>query len=889
MRQKLTLILGVCCAFAGLLLGAALLQAQTSSEWSEPVNLSQSGATTGPFMAVEPGGKFHVFWQDTYEEMYMYSQGQGSEWSSPISATLPFSMVVPHLLIDGNGRAHAFWLNEDSLILYSSAPLTNVTQVAAWTPKQTLADSAVKLDVALDETGQLHLLYLRPDHTAAAPAGIYSRRTADGGQLWEPATLLYQSSYFRGLKGANANVELTAATEDGQSWLFAAWDNRARKQVFLARSGDGGQSWEAPLEVAGPESGSSSVLPFGIQVGAKGNDVVVLWSNGQPGTLCRQFYQASSDFGATWQERQQMEELLPGMGTCTSDHQFMVGDEYTFLLSKGESQSFLWAWDGQQWSEPRPQLVLTGFDNPQTLNVVVFRCQQTAVTHNQLTVIGCDETLDGSNDGDIWQLSRSLGSAVEWFPPPSLWTAVTPITTGEERFFAQTIIATGENSALAFWTLADVSGAGLPEIYLSSLEEESWSLPQEVLKSPEGVAGTLSAVLNDTGQLYLTWGTHPGQLYLVRTDVAAANLVSAWSPPELITATEGISSNPVLAFAGDNVLYLAYTIAVNEGRGVYLLQSADSGRSWSEPVLVFDGASAGWEVVGPARLAVTDDGQIHVMWGQQSLAAANPMQAQALYYAHSNDGGQTFSPAMLVSEGLFTWYALAAAGQTLHQLWQSWAESAATIQHTYSLDSGQTWNRPAVIDSISGPVAVTQNDVGQLFLLHLTDTAVGEWYWKGNSWELQAGVNLKQANVDKPGQNLSASVSSDGWLTTLFDATVTDAEAATTLHHLLASSRVVTESASVLPTPALSQPITITIAATSALTATQSVEAAVTPSPVPEVETATAVPAIPVINSSANAAPDNSLFDLLLSFLPALLLVLLILAFGLRALWLRRN
>lgn len=892
MRQKVTFIMSVSCALAGLWVSMALVKAQTaSSEWSEPVNLSRSGATVDPFMVLAPDGDFHVIWQDAFADTYMYSHGQNDSWSSPINVTLPFTAVTPHLLADDSGRVHAFWLDpEDSLLLYSAAPITGLATLANWLPPLTLADVAVDMDAVVDKRGALHLLYLWPEDTNEQPAGIYYQRTTDDGQTWLPAKALYHSPYFRGLAREDTNVELTTTNSNGRDWLFAAWDNRPRKRVFLARSGDGGVNWNPPTEVAGPESGSISILPFNIKVGAKGDNVVLVWSSGHPDSSCRQYAQSSNDLGETWAERQLMPELLPGLATCIRDNHFEVGSEYVYLLSTVEGQVYLWAWDGSRWSQPQLQAPLTSFDNQETLNAVVFRCRQSAMApDDRLVFVGCEEVAGGFDDGDIWLLTRSLGLAAEWFPPPAAWSPVTPISSGPERYYAQTLVADSASNVLAFWALAGEGGGSARKIYVARLAEGRWSLPEEVLKLPEALVGPLTAVVSPAGQVYLSWGDALGQLYLARNTAAEAHIASTWTDPTAVPGITGVASNPVLAAGENDILYLAYAVAVNEGRGVYLRQSTDGGRTWDEPVMVFDGAAAGWEVVGPARLTVTDDGLIHLLLEQQSLLSGDGSQTHTLYYTHSEDGGQTFTPASLMAEGIFSWSALAAASpEMIHQLWQAWDGSAASLQHAYSMDGGQTWSRPFVIDAISGPVTLAEGEGGRLFLLNLNNTAVAEWYWTGEGWVPQDDLNLsKVAPLTGSGQRIAAALAPNGLLTTLFAARNIDTEPNEILFSLQAANRTVAETAGELPAPTPGVVVTGTPSpAVSPPPPTQSEEPPVTSSPTPE---ATAVPAASVFSNTPDVRPRNAVQNLLWGVIPGFLLIVLIFGGGLYMVRLRRR
>ena len=78
---------------------------------------------------------------------------------------------------------------------------------------------------------------------------------------------------------------------------------------------------------------------------------------------------------------------------------------------------------------------------------------------------------------------------------------------------------------------------------------------------------------------------------------------------------------------------------MNDNRGIYLVQSKDQGKTWSEPIQAFNGAATGFDVVGSPSLLVSENGNLHLMWTKQLLRADDFSQSLALYYARSEDAG----------------------------------------------------------------------------------------------------------------------------------------------------------------------------------------------------------------------------------------------------------
>ncbi len=73
-------------------------KAQSTAEpWSEPVNLSHSGAATSPYLVVDDQGIVHVFWEDEYAGT-TYTRRADGVWQPPSTGEFPFSTFTPFLV-----------------------------------------------------------------------------------------------------------------------------------------------------------------------------------------------------------------------------------------------------------------------------------------------------------------------------------------------------------------------------------------------------------------------------------------------------------------------------------------------------------------------------------------------------------------------------------------------------------------------------------------------------------------------------------------------------------------------------------------------------------------------------------------------------------------------
>ncbi len=388
----------------------------TIGDWTEPTNLSRSGGSINPSVVVNSNNLLHVVWQDLYAG-YIYTRWDGAEWSPPDPVSFPFDEYIPTLVSDGPDRVHAFWIEEDTQIRSSRVNSQNFGSGGNWTGTQILGRSASNLAAVTNSLDNIHLFYVRPEDTDSAPAGVYVRTSTDGGVSWSVSTPVYLSPYMRVLIQEDANLSVWAVDQGGQPVIYAAWDNRPLKRIFFTSSQDSGETWEEPVSMIQPSSTSSSVLPFGVELGATEDQLIAVWNLGFPGGNCDQYYQWSLDNGQTWSEPQQMlAELI--ISNCPTDNLITRNDDGDlFLLTTFQDQVYLQAWDGTRWSPPRAQNPLFNFNDPETLNSVVFRCRQFSVLPgSQLLAIGCDSPTGGISGGDIWSISRNLGTVADWFP-----------------------------------------------------------------------------------------------------------------------------------------------------------------------------------------------------------------------------------------------------------------------------------------------------------------------------------------------------------------------------------------------------------------------------------------------------------------------------------------
>ena len=787
------LIIPVLILIGGLTPG---VHAQTSTgRWETPVNLSQSGATSNPQFVVDSEGIFHVLWVDAYSD-FGYISGDGIEWNDPVPAKGPYGEFPPEIFPDADGFIHAFWSDADGLFYTSKARAAEFSQMSGWLGKSQLGSFVTDVDATVDSEGRMHLVYIRAADTEGQPAGVYYQSMDRMSTSWSLPMLLYQSDYMRSATPDTSSLEIVSSTTEDGVHLYVVWDNRARERVYLSRSIDGGGLWSPPEEIDKPQEGALESGALNIRVGATGNEVLLLWQSGKTETSCQQYYQFSNDGGNTWEPSQRMFE---GFQICPDDVQIFQGESGPILLLTG-IQTYLQAWDGSRWSDPQLQDTLTTFVDPETQNLVQFGCQQGELIDKvNLFVVGCDS----GTGGDTWMLARPLVDIAEWFPQEAVWNPLVSLSSSEGRLRSPKLVADERGRLHAFWSQSDSANPNGPGkgIQYARWEGGQWSQPEMVLLSPDGRTDQPDAAISADNRLFAVWsGGDGGQIYFSQANADQAVLAESWDSPQRLPSLQATGSAPRILIDRAGVMSVVYAIPLNENRGIYLVQSGDGGQTWSEPNKIFDAVAAGWAMVDWPHLAITDNGNMHVLWTRYSLP--NGEGPLALYYARSEDNGATWSTPQTVVEKAVGWSQLAGIGQnTVHRVWQEGSGGNTTLWHEQSLDGGISWQRTApvsVFGETAGLPSLIWDSSGQLQLLQVVKSGLNQyvlqhWRFDGARWSAERSLNLDFSMPTTVSSNVSG-ITESGDLGVLFSVVSGDLVVSDTQGQILFANRMLGDS-----------------------------------------------------------------------------------------------
>ncbi len=739
--------------------------------WSQPLNLSQSSGSSRPGMVLDSNNVLHVFWEDVYRG-YLYRKFEDGSWSDEKAANFPFKTSVdttttdgettlynkpPVFISDKNGRVHAIWIDKRNVLYHSYVQEKSFGNYASWLPPQAISEAVADMDAEIDSEGDVHLVYVKSSKSVFEKSGVYYRKLVNGG-YWERTVLLYESLYLRSINELSSSVDISTATmEDGSVKLYVVWDNRALNRIYGINFEEG--AWGEAFEIEGPNVSSTAVQPINGMVASKGDQVVYLWQLSQPGGGCVQYYQSSNDAGKSWGERRSM---LMELKDCPDRNTILMGQNSSIVLSSIlNSQIYMSVWNGEEWSKPELQVELSEYVDPETLNLLALEDPQFVITpENLIYVMGRSNPLGGGG-ADVWVTSRSLGSEKAWFPDGNKWTNFESVMQTASSVSSYSIVSDEEGWMHVFWSTKVSVGDDSSDrkIFYSRWDGQTWSDPVDVIISTSGDISPIKAAIDDHQKLILAWADNDsGVIYVSSANKLEALTSREWSKPVSIPSSGPLSMSPDIAIGDDGKIYLAFAIPINEFRGIYLTTSEDSGETWKDPILVYDGVAQGWLRVEEPRIAISGNNDVFIMFARRLLPLDEDK--KELYFIKSGDEGQNWEKPILVSANPVEWWGMITAQNAVNCLW---LEKNGEINNYYldvSHDNGTSWNKTSSIQEVvdkSFPTGFAIDSFGVVHLIQMRTEGTRKgilqhWVLQDGQWYVAEKYDLgidPRVNVDE--------------------------------------------------------------------------------------------------------------------------------------------
>ena len=288
-------------SFLLIVLVLSLISLQISAQtWSAPQRLTWNGGESDyPAIAVDPGNRIHVVWQDdspgNCEIFYKHSTNAGVTWSSPVRLTWnSYSSNYPFIAADTGSGIHVVWGNDTDgypNIFYKRSANSGAT----WSSptRLTWGDDCETPIITIDQGGILHVVW---QGYYLGNWQILYKRSTNGGTSWsalKPLTWNASGSYYPYIASGSGNqVHVAWCRDDSFMSLY---------EIYYKRSTDSGQTWAGVNRMTWNTKGSY----YPVIDTDTGNGVYMVWHDYMPGQP-EIYLKRSTDLGSTWQGLQRL-------------------------------------------------------------------------------------------------------------------------------------------------------------------------------------------------------------------------------------------------------------------------------------------------------------------------------------------------------------------------------------------------------------------------------------------------------------------------------------------------------------------------------------------------------------------------------------------------------
>lgn len=220
-----------------------------------------------------------------------------------------------------------------------------------------------------------------------------------------------------------------------------------------------------------------------------------------------------------------------------------------------------------------------------------------------------------------------------------------------------------------------------------------FSEPKEISVQKSHNWSSLNAVAVDgNNNVYAMWpdgGTETDPMDMYITHSSDGG--ETWSPQYNLSNNTGDSWNPSLAVNPDGHVYAAWRDESAGASDILVSKSTDNGQTWLPAVNVTN--SLFWAYL--PCLAIDGSGIVYLLW----------MESNHIQFSRSSDGGTFWIPKKTLSSPGSNYHFPALCSDTEGNLYAAWIKSQGNtqeIQFCMSSDGGDNWSTPITISQNSG-------------------------------------------------------------------------------------------------------------------------------------------------------------------------------------------
>lgn len=343
-----------------------------------------------------------------------------------------------------------------------------------------------------------------------------------------------------------------------------------------------------------------------------------------------------------------------------------------------------------------------------------------------------------------WVTGAALAAAAA---EPVAWPEPTLVLETRHEIYEPAMAVDQSSGVNVAWAVHVDDHPPLQQIYMARWDGSSWSGPTAVVSA--AAANAPSLAVDPYADIHLIWHSALARLQYTWTVAGSSTAETAWAP-----SVELAESNLRAQLRADpqGRLHLVYP-----GRGaagpVYR-SSRDGGATWTEAVEVA-APSAPNAAADYTRLAVSDNGTLHVVWTEFEFPKAWP--PRGVFHSVSTDAGRSWSvPAQLAGPGFDQINVVTVDDRTVHVAWNGMV-SIRGRYHRWSNDGGATWSPTEQIVASGGTEGPPQLLVDSARTLHLvTSYNSAAWHvvWDGARWSMpeciSCGAAAASALIEEP-------------------------------------------------------------------------------------------------------------------------------------------